>query len=235
MRINKYLASSGIASRRKVEEFILEGKVKVNGEIITQLGYDVKENDKVEFEGKVVKPEEEMVYLLLNKPIRVITSSKDQFDRKSVLDLIDVPQRIYPVGRLDYDSCGLILLTNDGDLANKLTHPRNHIEKKYVVFVKGQFSPEDKYKFENGLEIDGYITQKCKLTIASYDEETNKTRLIVSLYEGRNRQIRKMMEALGYDVTRLQRVAIGKIFDNSLKFGDYRELTNEELKYLRSL
>jgi 23S rRNA pseudouridine2605 synthase len=233
MRINKYLASCGVGSRRKVEEFILEGRVKINGTIVKDLSTIVEDSSNVTFDDKKVILQDKMEYILLNKPVRVVTTSNDQFDRKSVLDIVKSQYRIYPVGRLDYDSCGLIILTNDGDLAYKLTHPKNHIEKKYYVVIDGSFDSENKLKFESGIEIDGYMTRETKLKIVK--EEDQKTHVIISLFEGRNRQIRKMMDVLGFKVLYLHRIAIGQVKDTKLKQGEYRDLTAEELEYLRSL
>ena len=239
-RLQKYMARCGVASRRKCEEIILGGKVKVNGEIINELGTKVNPDiDKVEIEEKIILPEENKVYILLNKPEGYITSVKDEKDRKTVIDLVNVKERIYPVGRLDYDSSGLILLTNDGDIYNKIIHPRVEVEKKYIALCKGVFSDEEIKKFENGIDIGGYITAnaKIKLIDKEKDKKTNTVNSLVEIiiHEGKNRQIRKMCSALGHEVITLKRVAVGDIKLGYLKRGEWRNLTEDELNYINSL
>ena len=233
-RLQKYMASCGVASRRKCEEIILSGKVKVNGNVINELGTKVIPNkDIVEYNGKRILPEEEKVYIMLNKPEGYITSVKDEKNRKTVIDLIDVKERIYPIGRLDYDSSGLLLLTNDGNIYNKIIHPRVKIVKKYIAVVKGEFKTRELNKFKGGIDIGGYVTAPAEIKIIKFED--NKTTVEIGIHEGKNRQIRKMCSALGHDVIALKRIAIGNIKLGYLKRGEYRNLTEDELKYIINL
>ncbi|MBZ0311143.1 pseudouridine synthase [Clostridium butyricum] len=235
-RLQKYMASCGIASRRKCEELILLGKVKVNGNIIEELGFKVNPlKDIVEYDGRVITKEEKKVYIMLNKPEDVITSVKDEKDRKTVIDIVKVNERIFPIGRLDYDSSGLILLTNDGELYNKIIHPRVELDKKYVAVVKGEVSLDDKEKFESGIDIGGYITAPAKLKMLEYSHRKDLSTIEVCIHEGKNRQIRKMCSAINHEVISLKRVSIGNIRLGQLKKGEYRYLNDEEMKYLMSL
>lgn len=238
-RLQKYMARCGIASRRKCEEIILSGKVKVNDKIINELGVKINsEVDIVSYEGKIIKPEEKKVYIMLNKPEGYITSVKDEKGRKTILDLVKVNERIYPIGRLDYDSSGLILLTNDGEIYNKIIHPRVKVGKKYIVLCKGEFTKDDLIKFENGVDIGGYITAKSKIEILDKEKGKNNsinTLVEITIHEGKNRQIRRMCEALGHDVISLKRISIGEIKLGYLKKGQWRNLTENELRYLNSL
>lgn len=235
-RLQKYMASCGIASRRKCEELILLGKVKVNGNTIEELGFKVNPlKDIVEYDGRVITKEEKKVYIMLNKPEDVITSVKDEKDRKTVIDIVKVNERIFPIGRLDYDSSGLILLTNDGELYNKIIHPRVELDKKYVAVVKGEVSLDDKEKFESGIDIGGYITAPAKLKMLEYSHRKDLSTIEVCIHEGKNRQIRKMCSAINHEVISLKRVSIGNIRLGQLKKGEYRYLNDEEMKYLMSL
>ena len=229
-RLQKFLANAGIASRRKCEELILNGKVEVNGEVVTELGTKVSDKDIVKYNGKIVKPEEEKVYILLNKPIGYVTTAKDQFDRDTVLDLVKINKRIVPVGRLDMYTSGALILTNDGDFVNMLTHPKNEINKTYNVTVKGNITKEDVENLQNGVEIDdGYITKPAKVKILKIDEEKNISRIQITIHEGKNRQVRKMCEAINKKVLALHRSKIGNIEVNNLKVGNWRYLTNKEI------
>jgi len=235
-RLQKYMASCGVASRRKCEEIILDGKVKVNGNVISELGIKIDPlTDIVEYEGKVIKKEEHKVYIMLNKPEGYISSVKDEKDRRTIMDIVKVKERIYPIGRLDYDSSGLLLLTNDGDVYNKIIHPRVEIIKKYVVVVKGEISEKDIKKFESGIDIGGYITAPASLEIISYDSFKNISTIEVGIHEGKNRQIRKMCAALNHEVLGLKRISVGKLRLGYLKRGEYRELNKEEIEYITSL
>ncbi|MCQ2019710.1 pseudouridine synthase [Clostridium butyricum] len=235
-RLQKFMASCGIASRRKCEELILLGKVKVNGNIIEELGFKVNPfEDIVEYDGRVITKEERKVYIMINKPEDVITSVKDEKDRKTVIDIVKVNERIFPIGRLDYDSSGLILLTNDGELYNKIIHPRVELDKKYVAVVKGEVSLDDKEKFESGIDIGGYITAPAKLKMLEYSHRKDLSTIEVCIHEGKNRQIRKMCSAINHEVMSLKRVSIGNIRLGQLKKGEYRYLNDEEMKYLMSL
>ena len=229
-RLQKYMARCGVASRRKCEEIILAGKVKVNGMIINELGTKVTLDDIVEYEGKRILPEENKVYIMLNKPEGVITSAKDEKGRKTILDIVKVEERVYPIGRLDYDSSGLLLLTNDGDVYNNIIHPRVEIDKKYIAECKGIFSKQDIEKFEKGLDIGGYVTAPAKIRIISYISTVE-----ITIHEGKNRQIRRMCSSLNHEVISLKRVSIGELKLGYLQKGKYRELTKEEVQYIKEL
>jgi len=233
-RLQKYLAECGIASRRKCEQLILDAKVKVNGKTIRELGVKVDSNkDVVEYNGKVVTKVNKNIYIMLNKPVGYITTVKDQFDRPSVIDLVNIDDRIYPIGRLDYDTSGLLLLTNDGDLANKLMHPRHKINKVYIAQIKGV---PDKMKldmFRNGLYIYNYKTAKAEIDILKVTNGNSTVRIVI--HEGRNRQIRKMCELIGHPVLKLKRVKIGNLDIGNLKTGQWRYLSKDEVEYLKKL
>lgn len=237
MRINKYIASCGIASRRKAEEIILQKRVSVNGKVVEELSFNIDENeDIVEIDGVQIGLDEKEVYIVLNKPEGYITTVKDQFDRPSVLDLVsDISERIYPIGRLDYETSGLLILTNDGDLTYKLTHPKHEVDKTYMAIVKGIPTIDEMNKFEEGLYIEDYKTAPAKIRIMKRDEEKNYAICEIKIHEGRNRQVRKMCRAIGHPVLRLRRVAMGKITLRETKVGEYRHLTTEEVEYLKGL
>lgn len=237
MRINKYIASCGVASRRKAEELILNKKVKVNGRTIEELSFQVDEKrDIVEVDGERISLDEKEVYILLNKPEGYITTVKDQFDRPNVIDLLSgITERVYPVGRLDYETSGLLLLTNDGDLTFKLTHPKHEIDKTYVAMVKGELSSEEIENFKSGLYIEDYKTAPAKLKVLYYDKNKDISKLEIKIHEGKNRQVRKMCKAINHPVLRLKRVAMGKITLNDCKVGEYRNLTEAEVDYLKSI
>ena len=238
-RLQKYMASCGVASRRKCEEIILEGRVKVNGISINELGIKVESGiDKVELDNVEIKPEEAKVYIMLNKPEGYITSVKDEKGRKTILDIVKVEERIFPIGRLDYDSSGLLILTNDGEIYNKIIHPRVEIEKKYIAVCRGIFSQNDINRFENGIDIGGYITANAKIKVLSEERsETGKMNSVVEIiiHEGKNRQIRKMCASLNHEVLELKRVSVGELKLEYLQKGKWRALTNEELEYIKSL
>lgn len=231
IRLQKYLASCGIASRRKCEELILDGKIEVNGQIVYELGTKVNpEKDVVKYNRKRVLPEEEKVYILLNKPIGYVTTVKDQFGRDKVLDLVKINKRIVPVGRLDMYTSGALILTNDGEFVNKLTHPKNEINKTYNATVAGIITKDEVQILQNGVEIDGgYITKPAKVKILKVDEEKNISRIQITIHEGKNRQVRKMCEAVGEKVIALHRSRIGNIDVKSLKLGEWRYLTEKEV------
>ncbi|MBK5251946.1 MAG: rRNA pseudouridine synthase [Peptostreptococcaceae bacterium] len=230
MRLQKYISKAGYASRRKAEALISEGLVKVNGIKVVEMGIRVDpDKDSVSINGKILRIEKEAVYLLLNKPEGVVTTLSDNFNRTIVTDFISINERVYPVGRLDYDSKGLVLMTNDGELTNFLTHPAHHISKTYIVNIDRELSSEEINRFRNGVDIGGYVTAKCDISKKghlSYE---------IVLYEGKNRQIRRMFETFKRRVLSLQRVSIGNIMIGSLKEGAWRRLNEEEVKYLRSL
>ncbi|KKY01403.1 pseudouridine synthase [Paraclostridium benzoelyticum] len=237
MRINKYIASCGIASRRKAEELIIENRVKVNGKVINELSFQINETeDKVEVDGKLIGLEEELVYIMLNKPEGYVTTVKDQFDRKSVIDLVKgVGARVYPIGRLDYETSGLLLLTNDGDLTYKLTHPKHEVDKIYVATVKGIPNEAEINNFEKGLYIEDYKTAPAKIKIVKKNIEKNYAVCEIKIHEGRNRQVRKMCRAINHPVMNLRRKAMGKIVLKDVEIGQYRYLTNDEINYLKKL
>ena len=232
-RLQKYLAECGVASRRKCEELILQGKVKVNNQIVTELGVKVNpEKDIVKFEDKEVKPTSKMVYILLNKPIGYVTTADDQFGRDTVLDLVKVKERIVPVGRLDMYTSGALILTNDGDFVYKVTHPKHEIEKTYTVTVKGIIKNEEVEQLRNGVKIDDYITKPAKVKILKTDIEKNISRLEIVIHEGKNRQVRKMCESVGRRVLALHRSKIGKIGVKDIELGKWRYLKDREIQEL---
>lgn len=212
MRLQKYLAEAGIASRRKSEELIKQGKVSVNEKVVTELGTQVIPNvDIVKYEGKEVIIDKDFIYILLNKPIGYVTTAKDQFGRDSVLDLIKTNKRLVPVGRLDMYTSGALILTNDGDFVYKVTHPKHEIEKTYTVTIKGIVTNEEISKLRSGVEIEDYRTKPAKVKILKTDDEKNQSRLEITIHEGKNRQVRKMCEAIGHKVLALHRSKIAGI------------------------
>lgn len=233
MRINKYIASSGVCSRRKADELIKQGKVKVNNKIVMNLGDNITVNDKVEVLGEVISINQNLVYFLLNKPKGVICSASDEKGRKTVLDIVKTNERIYPIGRLDYDSEGLILLTNDGELSYKLTHPKMQIPKTYVVKIKGDIKESELAVLRNGVKIENIKYNKCKIKVLSKD--ATNTKLEIVLTEGKNREIRKMFEFIGKEITLLKRTKIADLKLGSLDRGEYRPLKDFEIEYLKSL
>lgn len=233
-RLQKYLAEAGIASRRKCEEYILEGKVKVNGKVITTLGTKINpQKDKIEYNDKLVtKKSEEHTYILLNKPIDYVTTVKDQFNRPTVLDLIKTDKRLVPVGRLDMYTSGALILTDDGDFIYKVTHPKHEITKTYTVTLKGRITNDEVSKIAEGVDIGDFITSKAKVKILKIDEEQNKSRLEITIHEGKNRQVRRMCEAIGKKVLALHRSKIGNIGVKDLKIGTWRYLKQKEVDEL---
>ena len=233
MRINKFLASCGVASRRKAEELITSGRVLINDKVQTNLAYIVKPDDVVKLDGKIVSQVEDLEYYILNKPKGYISSVKDDRGRRVVTDLIKTEARIFPVGRLDYDSEGMLLLTNDGDLMNKLTHPKNLISKTYIVSILGDINESTIKKLESGVVIDNYKLRPCKIDIK--EKQFGKTKTQVTIYEGRNREIRKMFETVGKKVVYLKRIKIAEFEMKGLNRGEYRPLKQKEIDYLKSL
>ncbi len=235
VRLQKYLAEAGIASRRKSEELILSGRVSVNGKIVSELGVKVDcEKDVIEFDGKRIFKNKKYVYIIFNKPEGCVSTVKDQFGRKTVLSCLkDIKERVYPVGRLDYDTSGLLILTNDGELTYTLTHPKHNVSKTYIAKVD-KIPPKDAVdKFKKGIVIDGYKTAPASLKIIKKDEKSAVLEIII--HEGRNRQVRKMCAAVGCKVLRLKRVAVGNIKIDGLKKEEYRFLNDEEVRYLKGL
>lgn len=234
MRINKFLSSLGIASRRAIDKYIEEGRIKVNG-VIASTGIDVTEDDEIYIDNKKIETKriEEKVYFMLNKPLEVLSASSDDRGRKTVVDLIKTDKRIFPIGRLDYMTSGLILLTNDGELFNRLVHPKSEIYKKYYIKVFGEVKKEEIEELKKGVLLEDGKTLSAKVSGIKYDK--NKTSMYISIREGRNRQIRRMIEKFGYKVLMLRREKIGELSLGDLKEGKYRELTREEIEYLYSV
>lgn len=232
MRLNKYMAHSGVASRRKCDDMILAGRVSVNGEKITQMGVVIDEaKDKVRVDGKEIAIKENYIYILLNKPRGVVTTASDEFNRHTVVDLVAVPERIYPVGRLDYETTGVLLLTNDGEMTNYLIHPNYKMAKIYRSLLDRVVRPIDLHKLRNGVELDGEKTMPCKITeIRIFD---NSSLLEIELREGRYRQIRRMFELLNYEVEKLDRVQFAGLTVKGLQPGEWRYLTAKEIDALK--
>lgn len=233
-RLQKVIANAGIASRRKAEDLIKEGRVTVNNEVVKELGTKVTTKDVIKVDEKEIRKENK-VYYLLNKPRRIITSVTDDKERKTVVDLIPCNERIYPVGRLDYDTTGVLLLTNDGDFANILMHPKKEVEKEYIVKVKGIVKGDAINELKNGVIIDGRKTEKARVKLRKTDYKTNTSMLSVTIHEGRNHQVKKMLESVGFPVLKLKRER-EFIFDlKGLKSGEYRKLTPKEVAIVYSL
>lgn len=232
-RLQKVIAQSGIASRRGAEELIKSGKVKVNG-VVAVIGQSVGSSDTVEVMGKVITREDK-VYYLLNKPRGVICSAHDDKNRKTVVDLIDTDKRIYPVGRLDYDTTGVLILTNDGELANILMHPKNRIERSYFARVEGKVMGEDIHKLERGVLIDGIIRRPDRVKLRKYDSISNSSYLTVVLHDGCNHEVKKLFESVGHPVIKLRRDRFAFLDVESLKSGGYRKLLPKEVAKLYSL
>ena len=231
-RLQKIIATSGYCSRRKAEELIEKGKVKVNGNIIKEMGYKASYEDFIEVEGNPINQKEDKVYYLLNKPRGVVSASSDDKGRKTVVDLVKTTKRIYPVGRLDYDTTGLIILTNVGELTNFLIHPKNNIEKVYVAKIKGLITKDDLKKLCKGVFIDGKKTSSAKAKILKLDRKTNTIVVELIIHEGRNHQVKKMFEAIGYNVIKLKRESIAFLTLDGIKSGEYRQLSIKEVKML---
>lgn len=229
-RLQKYIARCGITSRRKAEELIISGKVQVNGCIVKDYVIVDDEKDVIKIDGKEIKPEENKVYIILNKPEGVITAVKDNFNRKTVLDIVKVKERIFPIGRLDYDTSGLLILTNDGDFAHEIMHPSKEIDKVYVAEVKGIPDKEDIEAFKKGIELENYITARAEMKIISKMKDTSLAE--VTIHEGRKRQIRKMFGKIKHPVISLKRIKVGKLDIGNLKQGEWRYLTQTELNRL---
>lgn len=233
-RLQKFLAQNGIASRRKCEEYILQGKVKVNGNVVTQLGTQIDpEKDEVKFLNELVKnTNTKHIYILLNKPIGYVTTVQDQFNRETVMDLIEIKERLVPVGRLDMYTSGALILTNDGDFVYKITHPKHEITKTYNVTLKGKITKDEIENLRAGVVIDDYKTKPAKVRILKIDEQKDISRVEIIIHEGKNRQVRKMCEAIGKKVLALHRSKIGDIGVQNLKIGKWRYLTESEVKKL---
>ena len=235
MRINKYIASSGICSRRAAEQLILDGKIKVNNKVVTDLATDINlDNDVVVYDGKKLKISKNYTYVMFYKPKGCVTTANDENGRKTIYDYIDITdKRLFPVGRLDYNSEGLLLLTNDGDMAYKLTHPSNEIPKTYLVKIEGELKESELNILRNGVELDGVMTKRAKVKLKEYSNGISSFEM--TIFEGKNRQIRRMFESIGKEVFFLKRIAIGEIRLGGLSRGKTRFLNQKEIDYLRKI
>jgi len=237
VRLQKFMASCGVASRRKAEQLMLERRVKVDGIIIDELGFKIDPKAvTVKVDDEVISLEREKCYIMLNKPMGYISSSSDQFDRPTVLDLIkgEIKERVFSVGRLDYETEGLLILTNDGDLAFHLTHPTQHVKKTYLVIIKGDMKPGAITQLRRGVKIDDYVTAPADVELVE-KAKRGYTSIEITISEGKNRQVRRMLEVVGYEVHYLQRIAIGQVTLGNLPVGKFRHLTAHEINCLKFL
>lgn len=234
-RLQKKIANLGYCSRRKAEELIIKGLVEVNGEVVTKLGTTVKPGDIITVEGNILDSSRSFEYYLLNKPKGVVTTTSDDKNRTTVIDLIDTTARIYPVGRLDYDTTGILILTNDGELANLLANPNSEVDKTYIAKVEGQVSIGSIQALRKGVVIDGVKTKKARVKLKSVDKKKNNSIVELTIHEGKNHQVKKMFEALGYKVTKLRRERYANLNLKGLMPGEYRPLSIKEVKVLYSL
>ena len=233
-RLQKVIANSGVASRRKAEELIKEGRVKVDGKVVTELGTKVSKSNVVEVDNLKIATEEK-VYFILNKPRGVVTTAKDEHGRKTVVDLIECDKRIYPVGRLDYDTTGLLLLTNDGEFTNNITHPKNKIDKTYIAKINGILAISDIMKLKKGVMLEDGKTAPARVKVKSIDSKTKSSLIEITIHEGKNHQVKRMFEVLGYDVLKLKRERIGFLTLKGLASGEYRVLNHKEVTKLYAL
>ncbi|MGN1344305.1 MAG: pseudouridine synthase [Traorella sp.] len=233
-RLQKVIASSGLTSRRKAETMIVENRVKVNGKLINELGYKVKKGDQIEVDGKLIQRENK-VYYVMNKPKKTICTLNDEHNRKTVVSLIECEERIFPVGRLDYDTSGVLILTNDGEFANLITHPRYHLYKTYDVLIDGILNSSQIKQMEKGIPLEDGMTLPSKVRIRKKDFEHKKTKFDLTIQEGRNHQVKRMVEYFGYQVTSLHRKSIGFLKVDDMSQGQYRILKPQEVKDLRKL
>lgn len=234
-RLQKKIANLGYCSRRKAEELITKGLVEVNGEVVTKLGTTVKPGDIITVEGNILDNSKSYEYYLLNKPKGVVTTTSDEKGRTTVIDLIDTNTRIYPVGRLDYDTTGILILTNDGELANLLASPSSNVDKTYIAKVEGEVSIPSIQALRNGVVIDGVKTKKARVKLKSVDKKKNTSIVELTIHEGKNHQVKKMFEVLGYKVTKLRREKYANLNLKGLMPGEYRPLSIKEVKVLYSL
>lgn len=233
MRINKYIAQSGICSRRKADELIANGNVKINGAVLKEPGYEVTDGDKVEVNGMQISAKQKAEYVLINKPLGMVTTVSDDKERLTVMDVVaDIDARLFPVGRLDYNTSGALIMTNDGEMAYRLTHPKHEVYKTYRGRVAGILSNEKAARLRKGVDIGGFVTSPAKVNIIKGTQHS--TIVEISIHEGKNRQVRKMFAAVGNPVQELERIAIGEIRLGHLKPGHYRKLTREEVEYLKN-
>lgn len=233
-RLQKIIALSGYCSRRKAEELIKQGKVMVDGVVVTEMGVKVNDSNRITIEGKTLTREDKE-YILLYKPRGVVTTTNDDKNRKTVLDLIETDKRLYPIGRLDYDTTGLLLLTNDGELTNLLIHPKNEIDKVYIAKINGIMNAFDVRKLESGVMIDGYKTSRCKVKVRKIDKKNENSLVQITIHEGKNHQVKKMFETIGYKVIKLKREKIAFLDLSGLRPSEYRKLSIKEVKKLYAL
>jgi len=233
IRLQKFLADAGLASRRKCEELISQGRIEVDGQVVRTLGTKINGSEIIKADGKEIKPKQKKIYILLNKPVGYISTAKDQFSRKTVIDLIEpVKERVYPVGRLDYDTSGLIILTNDGDFANKMMHPKHETQKVYRAEIIGKLNERDVNSIRNGMQIEDFTTAPSRIRII---EDLGASSIVeITIHEGKNRQVRKMFASLGHPVRHLKRVAIGSVRVDGLEEGKWRYLSRKELTQLKN-
>jgi len=234
MRINKYLADCGIGSRRGVEQFVVGGRVRLNGNVVRDLATVVGDGDVVEFDGKVVRRQSKPVYIMLNKPIGYVTTCNDEFNRKTVMDLIDIPERIYPVGRLDYETEGLLLMTNDGEFAKRITHPSGNIRKIYIATLDREIDEKSTVALSKGVKIEvspRNSTRKVFATVSGIVKVIKPNVIELTISEGKNRQVRKMFDAVGYKVVHLKRIAVGSYKLDNLPTGKWKMIANNQKKY----
>lgn len=234
-RLQKVIANCGYCSRRHAEELIRQGLVTVNGVVVCNMGEKVRHNDKIEVEGVLLDNRKDYEYYILYKPRGVVTTTHDDKGRKTVIDLINTTTRIYPVGRLDYDTTGILLLTNDGNLANKLMHPSSNIEKVYIAKVQGVLSGYDIKRLKSGVIVDGYKTSKARVKLKSIDKDKNTCLVEITIHEGKNHQVKKMIEAVGKKVLKLRRERYAFFDLTGLKVGEYRRLSNKEIAVIYSM
>jgi 23S rRNA pseudouridine2605 synthase len=234
MRLNKYIAAAGVCSRRKADELIANGNVRINGAVMKEMGYDVADGDTVQVNGRTISAASKKVYVAVNKPLGYITSMDDDRSRATVAELVaDIPERLFPVGRLDYNTTGLLIMTNDGDLTYTLTHPKHEVWKTYIATVSGVISDNRIARLRKGVDIGGFVTSPAKVRVIK--QMPRHAVVEISIHEGKNRQVRKMFAAVGNKVQELERVSIGDIRLGRLMSGHYRKLTREEIEYLKSL
>ena len=233
MRINQYIAAAGITSRRKADEMIEEGRVRVNGAVLTTQGYHVQEGDLVEVDGVRIVPEQKKVYYLLNKPAGYVTSTEDKEGRPVVTELVPDGIRVFPVGRLDYNTTGLLILTNDGDLSNKLMHPSHGFDKKYLVRAAGIVTLKEAQHLRDGIDIGGFVTSPAEVELIRHDR--NSTLAEITIHEGKNRQVRRMFKAIGHPVLELSRIGLGNLTIGRLAPGQCRILSPAEVEYLKRI
>jgi 23S rRNA pseudouridine2605 synthase len=233
-RLQKFMAGCGVASRRKCEELITNGSVRVNESIVKNLGFKVDPSrDKVYVDNRLIRPVAKKIYIALHKPVGYVSTVKDERNRPTIIDLINLNERIYPIGRLDYDTSGLILLTNDGEIYNKIIHPREVINKVYIATVRGFLTKDNMDKFNKGIDIGGYITAPAKIEVLRQIQGNSEVK--ITIHEGKNRQIRRMCDAIDHPVINLKRISVGNIELGNLKYSEWRYLNDREIKYIGQL